>query len=188
MRRLFSYPYCARLRGAIIAGWRSGSVVHKPLIFTSRCVSLGAGVGIWPNCRIEGVFSYMGRKFSPEIIIGNGVSIQQNLHLTCAQHIEIGSNTAIAANVTITDIDHPYQQIDIPIEQQPILTQPVLIGADCKIYNNSVILPGTTIGHHCVVGANSVVNGIFDHYCVIVGAPARVVKKYSFETNQWEKI
>ena len=53
---------------------------------------------------------------------------------------------------------------------------------------NSVILPGTILGKHCVVGANSVVSGVFDDYSVIVGSPARVVKKYNKETREWIHI
>ena len=52
---------------------------------------------------------------------------------------------------------------------------------------NSTILPGTKLGKHCVVGANSVVSGEFPDYCVIVGAPARIVKHYDFEIHKWVK-
>lgn len=48
---------------------------------------------------------------------------------------------------------------------------------------NSVILPGAILEKHCVVGANSVVSGVFDDYSVIVGTPAKVVKKYGKEAG-----
>ena len=50
---------------------------------------------------------------------------------------------------------------------------------------NSTILPGTMLGKHCVVGANSVVRGVFPDYCVIVGTPAIKVKHFDFELNKW---
>ena len=37
------------------------------------------------------------------------------------------------------------------------------------------------------IGANSVVSGIFPDYCVIVGAPAKIVKRYCFEQQKWRK-
>ena len=40
-----------------------------------------------------------------------------------------------------------------------------------------VILPGVTIGKHCVIGANSVVNAPVPDYSIAVGSPARVVKR-----------
>ncbi len=121
------------------------------------------------------------------IQIGNNFSIQQNMHLTCAKAISIGSNTAIAANVTITDINHSYVDILIPVEKQPWEISPVEIGEDCKIYNNAVILPGTKLGKHNVVGANSVVSAIFPDFCVIVGIPASIIKRYNFQSKKWQK-
>lgn len=63
----------------------------------------------------------------------------------------------------------------------------VKIGENSKIYNNSVILPNVVIGKHCVIGANSVVNKDIPDYSVAVGSPAKVVKRYNFKTEQWEK-
>jgi len=123
--------------------------------------------------------------FDPEIIFDAGSSAQQNLHLTCAERIYIGKGTALAANVTITDINHPYENIDLPIERQRLEVSPVHIGRHCKVYNNAVILPGTTIGDHCVVGANSVVTGSFDSFTVIAGVPAKVVRKYDTDSGKW---
>lgn len=163
-------------------------VIINPLKITPESIILGDRVSIGNNARIEGVQHYEAEKFDPKIILNDGVTIQQNLHLTCAESIEIGKNTAIAANVTITDIHHPYDNIHLPIERQNITTKPVYIGEGCKIYNNVVIMQGTKIGKHCTIGANSVVSGYFDDYCVIVGAPAKIVKKYNSDTEIWEKI
>lgn len=107
--------------------------------------------------------------------------------MTCARCVEIGENTAIAANVTITDIHHLYDDINTPIERQDIVVNPVRIGKDCKIYNNTVILPGTTIGNHVTVGANSVVSGIIPDYSVVVGAPAVIVKMFDAVEKRWRK-
>lgn len=148
---------------------------------------MGENVLIWYHGRVEGVSRYNGVSFCPRIILRDGVKIQQNLHLTCAKCVEIGENTAIAANVTITDIHHPYDDIEKPIERQDLVVNPVTIGKDCKIYNNSVILPGTVIGNHVSVGANSVVSGIIPDYSVVVGAPAIIVKRYDETCKTWRK-
>lgn len=161
--------------------------IKNALIITPKFISISDNVFIQPNARIEGVASYEGVFFFPHIIINENCTIQQNLHLTCAQSIYIGKNTAIAANVTITDIDHPYVRIDLPIERQPINVSPVYIGDECKIYNNSVVLPGTKMGKHCVIGANSVVSGEIPDYCIVVGAPAKIIKRYCFDSGKWKK-
>lgn len=161
--------------------------IKKTIIFTYKHCIIEKGVHINHGCRIEGVTRYSGILYDPLLILKHNVSIEQNAHITFAERIEIGSNTAIAANVTITDIDHPYTDPDIPIERQRLRVKPVRIGEDCKIYNNAVILQGTSIGKHCVVGANSVVSGSFPDYSIIVGAPAKIVKRYNRESGKWEK-
>lgn len=162
-------------------------LIINPILITPRCISLGNRVFVRNNARIEGVFKYEGVVCCPEIIISDNVSIEQNLHLTCANKISIGKNSAIAANVTISDINHPYLDIKTPIEKQKIETKPVYIGEECKIYNNVVVLPGTIIGKHCVIGANSVVNKNIPDYCIAVGSPAKIIKRYCFEKQEWLK-
>jgi acetyltransferase-like isoleucine patch superfamily enzyme len=165
-----------------------GGVILKPLLITYKYLKLKNKVFVRDNARIEGVSTYQGDVFNPVISIGNGVSIEQNFHLTCAKSIIIGNNTAIASNVSITDINHPYENIALPPERQNITTNEVIIGNDCKIYNNVVILPGTVLGKHNIVGANSVVLGkSYPDYSIIVGAPAKIVKRYSFEKCEWLK-
>ena len=188
MKRIFTYPWLGRLRGMLYSCVTSGNVIRKPLFITPKFIKFGKRIVIQKNCRIQGIYKYENVMFSPEIIFHDRVTIQQNLHLTCADRIEIGENTAIAANVTITDINHPYEDINIPIEQQPITVMPVKIGADCKIYNNVVVLPGTELGKHCVIGANSVVKGVYPDFCVIAGAPARIIKRYNYISKKWEKV
>lgn len=156
-----------------------------PMQITPQYLTIGKNVIIRHNARIEGVNEYEGIKYMPEIILGDDIRIQQNLHLTCAIKITIGKSTAIAANVTITDINHGYTDIYTPPEKQKLEVKEVIIGINCKIYNNVVILPGTILGKHCIVGANSVVSGEYPDYCVLAGNPARIISKYDRETATW---
>ena len=163
-------------------------IIKSPIILTPDCISLGDHVYIGYHARIEGVKQYNGMSFCPQIEIGDNVSIEQNLHLTCANRISIGKNTAIAANVTITDIHHPYSDVNLPIERQDIKVKEVIIGEECKIYNNVVLLPGVHIGKHVTIGANSVVNKDIPDYSVVVGIPAKVVKRYDLNNRKWINI
>lgn len=163
-------------------------IIKNPLILSAKYVELGKGVYIGYHARIEGVDRWGETSFQPVIKICEGVSIQQNLHLTCANRVIIGKNTAIAANVTITDIHHPYVDIRTPIEQQMIEVKEVEIGEDCKIYNNVVVLPGVHIGKHVTIGANSVVTNSIPDFTVAVGSPAKPIKQYDFEQMKWIKV
>ena len=53
----------------------------------------------------------------------------------------------------------------------------VVIGDDCWIGGNVVILPGVVIGKGCTVGAGSVVTKSIPEYSVAIGSPAKIVKK-----------
>ena len=44
------------------------------------------------------------------------------------------------------------------------------------------------IGKHCVIGANSVVTKNIPDYSVAIGSPAKVIKKYNFESKKWVKV
>lgn len=155
---------------------------------TPKYISLGEHVYIGHYARIEGVDQYNDKHFTPDIRIEDGVSIIQSLYLTCANRIVIGKNTAIASNVTITDINHPYDDVYVSIEKQDIEVSEVIIGEDCKIYNNVVILPGVHIGKHVTIGANSVVSKDIPDYSVAAGTPAKVIKKFDFEKEKWIKV
>ncbi len=163
-------------------------IIRRPVIsITPRYISLGRHVRIGPYARIQGIGRYNDRTFSPSIVLHDHVSIEQNVHITCANRIEIGAHTAIAAHVSITDILHPYDDISIPIELQDIRVKEVTIGRDCKIYNGAVILPGVHVGDHCVIGANSVVNTDIPDFCVAAGAPARIVRRYDAASGTWRR-
>ncbi|HEU4609741.1 MAG TPA: acyltransferase [Chitinophagaceae bacterium] len=163
------------------------NVIIKPMLITPEFISLKNNVLIWYNARIQGVPNYGANQYHPNIILNNRVSIQQNVHITCANRVEIGEDTAIAANVTITDISHPYADIAIAPEYQLLEIGRVYIGPRCKIYNNVVILPDAILGRHCVVGANAVVRGgNYPDFSVIAGNPARIIRRYNIDTRQWQ--
>lgn len=192
LKKIYNYPWGIIARTLLLYRWRlqqcgSNTLIDKPLRMSFGHIVMGKNVYVWRNSRIEAVTVYAGSVYKPVITIADNVTIQQNLHLTCAESVKIGMNTALAANVTITDINHSYTQIDIPVEKQALEVRPVNIGEDCKIYNNVVILPGTSIGKHCIVGANSVVRGCFPDYSVLAGMPAKVIKRYDFTTQKWER-
>ena len=51
----------------------------------------------------------------------------------------------------------------------------VKIGDCCFIGTQAIILKGTTIGNHCLIAANSLVNRDFENYSIIAGTPAKEI-------------
>ena len=183
VKRVFTYA----LRKPSFKEYHFNDEIISPIMITPNCIVMEKDVHVGFYARIEGVEIWNNKRFNPVIIFKKGVTVQQNLHLTCANYISIGRNTAIAANVTITDIHHPYIDIDIPIEHQMIEVKEVVIGEECKLYNNVVVLPGVHIGKHTTIGANSVVCHDIPDYSVAVGNPARIIRQYDFENKKWIK-
>lgn len=122
------------------------------------------------------------------LIVREGCSIGDFAHIYATQEILIDKNALIANFVYISDNIHGYEDISIPIIQQPIVQKrPVHIGEGSWIGEHVCII-GANVGKHSVIGANSVVTHDIPDYCVAVGAPARVIKKYSFENQEWINV
>lgn len=122
------------------------------------------------------------------IVIQKDTSIGQNFHITASNlTLNIGAHTTISGNVFITNIDHDYKNIGIHIMKQEFIVRETEIGEYCFIGFGAAIQAGTILGKHCIVGTNSVVRGYFPDYSVIVGAPARIIKRYCSETQTWRK-
>ena len=91
--------------------------------------------------------------------------------------IEIGDDVWTGHHIYVTDQNHGYEDLERPISVQQQPERPVSIGAGSWIGHGTVVLPGSRIGRHVVVGANSVVTGELPDYTVAVGSPARVVRE-----------
>lgn len=122
-----------------------------------------------------------------ELIIGNGTNIGNFNHIYATKSIVIGENVLIADKVYITDNLHQYENINIPIIHQPIKQIGTVIIGDGTWIGENVCVIGVKIGKNCVVGANSVVTKDIPDYCVVVGSPAYVIKRFCIESNLWKK-
>lgn len=102
--------------------------------------------------------------------------------------VSIGNHVMIAQNIVMSGLNHGYEDVNIPPSDQPVTCRDIIISDNVWIGANSVITAGVTLGKHCVVGAGSVVTKSVPPYSVVVGNPARVIKKYNSENNTWESV
>ena len=124
----------------------------------------------------------------PQLIIEDGCVIGHFNHIYATGHIVLHKNVLTADKVYISDNLHGYEDINIPIKDQPIIQNgEVEIGEGSWLGENVCVL-GAKIGKHCVIGSNSVVTRDIPDYSVAVGAPAKVIKKYDFDKKEWIKI
>ena len=111
--------------------------------------------------------------------VGDRCVIGRGSHIVAHQRIDIGDDVFTGPYVYITDQNHGYADPDVPIGRQWPANAPVSIGAGSWLGAGSIVLPGSCIGRHVVVGAGSVVRGQVPDYCVVAGVPARVLRSYA---------
>jgi len=92
--------------------------------------------------------------------------------------VVIGDAVLIAPGVQILAVNHNYGLIGIPIMDQGITAKGITIKDGAWLGGGAVILDGVTIGEGAVIGANAVVTKDVPAHSVVVGSPARVIKRY----------
>jgi len=124
----------------------------------------------------------------PSIQIKEGVYIGDFAHINACDSIVIEADVLIANHVFITDHNHNYENLDVPIRKQGIsVINKVNIGKKSWL-GEKVSIIGASVGRNCIIGANSVVTKDIPDYSIAVGSPARVIKKYCFETKKWVHV
>jgi len=162
--------------------------IHKPILFSNiNHVSIGNRVSIREGARIEVVCPVS----DVVILVGNNVNIEQNVHIVGMRSICIEDNVSITGNCSIVDVIHPFDDISVEPKigaRVDSHSLGVRIGMGSFIGYGAHISPGVHIGRNCIVGAMSVVTKSVPDYCVVAGNPAKIIKKYNFETANWERI
>lgn len=110
-----------------------------------------------------------------DVVIGDYTRI--GIHNTIIGPVCIGSHVNLAQGITVTALNHNFEDKTKRIDEQGITTKPVIIGDDVWIGANAVILPGVTIGKHCVVAAGAVVTKDVQDNTIVGGVPAKEIMK-----------
>lgn len=110
-----------------------------------------------------------------DVIIGDHTRI--GLHNTIIGPVTIGCHVNLAQGITVTALNHNFEDSDKRIDEQGVSTTPVIIEDDIWIGANAVILPGVTIGNHSVVAAGAVVTKNVPPHSLVAGVPAKIIKQ-----------
>lgn len=121
-----------------------------------------------------------------DVVIGDNTII--GLSNVIIGPVSIGNNVMLAQNIVVSGLNHGYKDIHVPPSAQKVECQKIRISDDVWIGANSVVTAGVSIGKHSIIGAGSVVTKSIPDYCIAVGNPAAIIKKYNFTTNDWERV
>jgi acetyltransferase-like isoleucine patch superfamily enzyme len=131
-------------------------------IVLGRWIHLGVGTAL--RCH-EGTLT-----------VGDKCVLGRDISINCYLDVEIGDSALLADSVYVSDFDHKFGDLDVPIKDQGIVKSRVRIGRDVWIGTKATVARGVEIGEGSVVGANAVVTKDLPPYSVAVGVPARVVR------------
>lgn len=126
--------------------------------------------------------------FNAHLKIGKRCRIGARNHIYSVRNIIIEDDVLTGPGVYISDNSHDFQDHLLPIMNQSIkLLSPVKIGSGAWLGSNVCVI-GASVGRNSVIGANSVVLNDVPDYSVAVGSPARVIKRFNEDTNEWERV
>jgi acetyltransferase-like isoleucine patch superfamily enzyme len=167
----------------------SSVIVFPPTtIFNEQFIHIGSGTMIGPHVSLSaGMVPGQVPVSDPVVKIGDRCLIGKGSGIVGHWQITIGDDVWTGHHVYITDQNHGYEDITRPISQQSQPERAVSIGDGSWLGHGTVVLPGSTIGRHVVVGAGSVVTGNLPDFSVCAGAPAKVIRYFDPTTETWER-
>lgn len=155
---------------------------YSTYIFGLKYMNIGS-ITIGRDCRIEIITEYNGKKLNPHLVIGKNVSINDRVHIGCANYIEIGDDCLFASNIYISDHNHGiykgdnkssiYQKV---VDRDLDYDKTVIIGKNVWLGEGVAVLPGAIIGDNSIIGSNAVVCSKIPENSIAVGIPAKVIK------------
>jgi len=128
------------------------------------------------NLRIA-LFRLCGYSIGKDVFIGEDLIISDNLH---DRNVFIGDRASIAPRVTLITSSGPNLSKIKPYVKV-VNKGKITIESDAWIGAGAIILPNVTIGRGAVVGAGAVVTKDVPPYTVVVGVPAKEIKKLNVE-------
>lgn len=160
-----------------------GSYVGFPsVVVNERHIHLGEDVVIAAGATVTAGWG-IGHGGLPDVVvrIGDRSLVGEGSSVIGHRRIDIGADVWFGRGVHVTDMNHGYSRLDVPISEQWQGAEAISIGDGSWLGHGVVVLPGAAIGRHVAVGANSVVRGALPDRCVAVGSPARVVRRHDPE-------
>jgi acetyltransferase-like isoleucine patch superfamily enzyme len=158
---------------------RNRHVITTGFVFLDRGVQLyarrGYGrliLGRWIHFGVDTAL----RCHEGTLSIGDKCVLARDVSINCYLDVEIGDSALIADNVYISDFDHNFADLTVPIKDQGIAKSRVRIGRDVWLGTKVTVTRGVEVGEGSVVGANAVVTKDLPSHCVAVGVPARVIR------------
>lgn len=119
--------------------------------------------------------------------VGNNVSIHAGCYIDASGGVTIEDEVSIAHHTSILSTNHTWDDFSLPIRDNPMAAEPVVIARDVWVGCGCRIMPGTTIRPRTVVAAGAVVaRGVYGPGVIIGGVPAKPLKPVATITGEFD--
>ena len=137
------------------------------------CIRIGKKCGMRRDCEISVAEN-------GSLTLGDGFFMNRGCVIACHDSITIGNNTRLGPNVMIYDHDYDFKNQDVA-QRKKHKTSPVVIGNNVWLGAGVIVLRGTVIGDNCVVGAGSVIKGVYEPNMVITQPRNEDIKEIMYQ-------
>jgi acetyltransferase-like isoleucine patch superfamily enzyme len=203
--RLGRLPLLKHLRDEVLESWQAARLREFGF------ADVGAGVSIARGCEVHGAGGiiigdgvriqrwtrlilpgwHKSEAATPRVMLDEGCDIGESCTISAITKVHIQRNVLFGCRVWITDHNHIFQDVTSPILSQGCtLGGHVTVGENSWVGTGAVIIgaKGLTIGRGCVIGANAVVVQNVPDHCVVVGNPARIVRRFDAASEEWRRF
>lgn len=186
IKKLVPVSWRAKIRYIFSEGCKKGKSVY----LHPSVQMLGAqNVAIGNNsCISEQTWLNVNHRNQGEIAIqiGDNCFIGRRNFFSSGKKIEIGHYVLTTVDCKFVCSSHITDNPLVPyITSGTTSNESIRVGANCFFGAGAMVLGNVTIGHGSVIGANSLVIGDVPPFSVVVGSPARILRRYSFSRQSW---
>lgn len=169
--------------------YRPARLIRFPIFIRGRkSITFGAGFTTGVGVRLDA----LGDEDITQIAFGEGVQLNDYVHIGAVQKVKIGNNVLIASRVFISDHNHGNYTGDeehsspdeLPVDRA-LVASPVIIGDRVWIGEQVCILPGVEIGSGAIIAAGSIVTKDVLPETIVAGNPAKIIKVFDRTAFQW---
>jgi galactoside O-acetyltransferase len=152
--------------------------------FSPRSISIGPGARISRGSKVT---FKGGANFDYGVSItarGGEIVFGENFHANeqvifnadIAGSLTFGKNCLVGPRAMFRTANHGFTTLNVDIIDQKHESGDITIGNDVWIGAGVIVLPGVSIGDHCVIGAGAVVTQDIPPKSVAVGVPAKAIR------------
>ena len=196
LKNLLVWPWGAMIVMRLLRllhGWKGFyyRLRHYPSVYVDKTTRV---VG-WKNISFQGnavisAMSYLNINHrnteEKSLIFGHNVYIGRGNFFSTGKKITVRDYCITATNCSFIGSGHVVSDPFSPyLTTGTTENQSIYIGVNCFIGHGASVIGNVRVGHGSVVGSSAVVRSDIPPFSVVVGNPARVVKRFDFERMNW---